>query len=136
MQSAPHEVTQNATSVEISCDSTPPTQYGHLDLREQASDRLLEGDREPPNVLLDNSDALSVSSGSTSRGRHINTRRLSHQTASSHSSSPGSRIEEYERKHAKHRKPKDGLVFQVVPGKDQNAAHSIEAFPNGKVISM
>jgi hypothetical protein len=137
MQSAPTETSQNATSVESSHDNPSPSQHGLLAHSQPVSDRL-SGDREPQHpVPPDTSDTVSVSSGSTatSRGRDRLTRRLSERTESSNaSSSPGSRIDEYERKHARRSKKKDGLVFQVVPLKSNgDGGVAIEEFPNGMV---
>jgi hypothetical protein len=137
MQSAPTDISQNATSVESSHDNTSPSQHGLPLHSHLASDRL-SGDREPHHsVPPDTSDTVSISSRSTttSRGRDRLTRRLSERTESSNaSSSPGSRIDEYERKHARRSKKKDGLVFQVVPVKsNSDGGVAIEEFPNGIV---
>ena len=132
MQSAPNEILQNATTVEPFHDPSTSLQHGLPESDIQASGRLSEGDRVPQAVPPDNSDASSVSSGGTSRGRQLRSGRLnSDATSSSHSSSPGSRIDEYERKHAKPRKRKDGMIFQVVQNKDKSSDVHIEEFPNG-----
>lgn len=136
MQPAPTEISQNATSVELSHNPHPSPQHGLQEHRQPASDRLLQGDREPHHVPPDTTDALSVSSGGTSRGRESIPRRLSSRTDSSHSSSPGSRIDEYERKHAKPRKRKDGMIFQVVQSKDNAGNVLIEEFPNGMRLPL
>lgn len=134
MQSAPPESSYNATSVEISPSHTPSSNHGLQDRPDLASGRPSAGDRELPEPVLlpDDSDALSVSSGSTSRGRRSDVRGLKGRDDSSHSSSPGSRIDEYERMHAKRSRRKDGMVFQVVQNsKDKENGIAIEEFPNG-----
>lgn len=131
MQPAPKEASQNANTVELSQDQPPHLHHGLQDLDEPASGHLSAGARELRSAPPTDSDALSVSSTSTSRGRQVDTSRLSARGDSSHSSSPGSRIDDYERKHAKPRKRSDGMIFQVVPSKDRDSNVAIEEFPNG-----
>jgi hypothetical protein len=78
-------------------------------------------------------DALSVSSGGSGRGRKTNIRRLNSHDRSSQGGSPGSRIDEYERSHLPSSKKGDGVFFQVVPSINGARRHiSVEQFPNGK----
>jgi hypothetical protein len=133
MQSAPHEAPQTATSLGTSQDPTSPPQHGLPDRDEPASGHLPAGAGELRSTTAADSDALSIASSTTSRGRRLDERRLSDRDDSSHSSSPGSRIDDYERKHAKPRKRSDGMIFQVVPNKDKGKEGNvgIEEFPNG-----
>lgn len=131
MQPAPTEASQNATSVEITLASPSTSNHGLQEHLQPASGSFSSSAREPQAVPSDDNDALSVSSGDTSRGRQPNNRRLKSGQGSSPSTSPGSRIDDYERKHAKPRKRKDGMIFQVVPGKDKPGSGTIEEFPNG-----
>ncbi|ETN41609.1 uncharacterized protein HMPREF1541_03545 [Cyphellophora europaea CBS 101466] len=78
----------------------------------------------------DDCDALSVSSGGTSRGRQRDLRRLSSRDDSSYSSSPGSRIDEYERRHTKPKKRTGDMIFEIVPSKHNQNGVAIEEFPN------
>jgi hypothetical protein len=134
MQPAPNEASQTATSVESSHRQPSPSNHGLQEHPDPASGRLSAGGRASSDPALppDDSDALSVSSGGTSRGRRLDLQRLSSRDDSSHSSSPGSRIDEYERKHAKPRRRNDGMIFQVVPGTNASSSIAIEDFPNGK----
>ncbi|KIW12840.1 hypothetical protein PV08_08027 [Exophiala spinifera] len=81
--------------------------------------------------ISDDIDSVSLSSGDTQRGRPFDAGRISSRNDSSDSSSPGSRIDEYEKAQASHRKPTRGLIFQVIPSpKDKTQSVSIESFPN------
>ena len=135
MQSAPTEASQTATSVDSSQDPSTSSHHGLQDPEQQASDGLSRQEtvRAPHEPAPDDADALSVSSGGTSRGRQLDARRISNRTDSSQESSPGSRIDEYERAHTKVYKQSHGMMFQVVPTKDgQIAGVSVEEFPNGE----
>lgn len=133
MQSAPSETSQNATSVDQPQVSSPSSQYGLPDILHVASNGFLrENSPRVPESAIEDTDAASVSSGDTQRGRSTNSRRINSRDNSSQEGSPGSRIDEYEKAHAQPRKPSDGMVFQIVPsakGKIDNV--SIETFPNG-----
>jgi hypothetical protein len=131
MQPAPNEASKTANTVGSSQDQSPDPHHGLQDVDEPASGHLSAGAGELRSTQPTDSDALSVSSTSTSRGRQLDTRRLSGRGDSSHSSSPGSRIDDYERKHAKPRKRSDGMIFQVVPSKGKENGVAIEEFPNG-----
>ena len=135
MQSAPTEASQTATSVESS-NNVSPIHHGQPDLQHQASDSLPREDvGELPVDRPDDTDALSVSSGDTSRGRRSNTGRISSSRhGSSQESSPGSRIDEYERANATIRRPSNGMIFQVIRNSgDSNV--SIQEFPNGTLLA-
>ena len=133
MQSAPPEASQNATSVDQPQTPSPPLHHGLSDTVQQASDDLLpESGHRVPSSVLEDSDAVSVGSGSTQRGRSANTRRLSSRDSSSQEGSPGSRIEEYERSHTQTRKHSDGMIFQIIPSaKGKVDSVSVESLPNG-----
>ena len=131
MQSAPTEASQTATSVDQSSSSPAFTQHGLPDIPLQASDTLFREDVRVPRVdRLDDNDAASVSSGGTSRGRQSHARRISSRHTSSQESSPGSRIDEYERAYATICKPSDGMIFHVIPNSTTSNV-SIQEFPNG-----
>jgi hypothetical protein len=135
MQPAPTEASQNVTSVQSPATPSSSSQHGLLLTQQQASDGdpLLGSLREPSAVFEDNSDALSVSSGGTRRGRATNAGRLNSRDNSSQESSPGSRIDEYERANPRYRKPSDEMIFQIIPSdKNKHANVTVEAFPNGK----
>lgn len=133
MQSAPSEVSQNATSVETFDNQSSSSEHGISILPDLASGRLPGGGGREPLLSPDDTDSASVSSGSTRRGRRSNTRRVSDRGRSSQESSPGSRIEEYEKLHQYGRKKSPPLAFQVVAsGKDKTKGISIDKFPNGK----
>lgn len=133
MQSAPSETFQNATSVDQSQVSSPPSQYGLPDILHVASSGFLrENSPRVPDSVIEDTDAASVSSRGTQRGRSTNSRRISSRDNSSQEGSPGSRIDEYEKAHAQPRKLSDGMVFQIVPSaKGKIDTVSIETFPNG-----
>lgn len=133
MQSAPSESSQNATSVDQPQFPSPPSQYGLPDILHDASGGFLRADspRRSESVLED-TDAASVSSSGTQRGRSSNAGLRSSRDNSSQEGSPGSRIDEYEKAHAQPRKLSDGMIFQIVPSaKGKIDTVSIETFPNG-----
>lgn len=133
MQSAPSEVSQNATLVDQPQVSSPPSQYGLPDTLHTASGGFLrENGPWVPDSVVDDTDTASVSSGGTQRGRSTNAGRIRSRDAASQDGSPGSRIDEYEKAHAQPRKRSDGMVFQIVPSaKGKIDTVSIETFPNG-----
>ena len=133
MQSAPIENSPNATSVETSQDSHHSDHHGLPDPHQSASGSLpLQGGVGEPSHTAVDTDAASVSSAGTSRGRRPDAGRINNRKDSSQESSPGSRIDEYERANARIRKPSDGMVFQVVPNQNGRASNvSIQEFPNG-----
>jgi hypothetical protein len=135
MQPASTEASQNATSVES--PATPPSTshhgLSHTQLQASDGNPSLGNLREPSAVFEDTSDALSVSSGGTRRGRATNAGRLNSRDNSSQEGSPGSRIEEYERASLRYRKPSDEMMFQLIPSdKNKPANVTVEDFPNGE----
>ncbi|RMZ90485.1 hypothetical protein DV736_g2265, partial [Chaetothyriales sp. CBS 134916] len=132
MQPVPTEAFPIATSVEAYQDRLPIRQHGIAEHHEPGpgSLRLNEGPREPGESTSD-TDAVSVSSSSAPRGRQADAGRISHRKESSQASSPGSRIDEYEKAHGSVWKRSDGMIFQVVPNaKGTSSRVSIEDFPN------
>lgn len=124
MQPAPTEAFQNATSVETTQDSTTSSQHGLPDFQQPAP-------RSPPHEAV-GEPGNDAADPETTRGRQPNAGRINLRNDSSQESSPGSRIDEYERANAVIRRPSDGMVFQVIPnakGKPSNV--SIQEFPNG-----
>lgn len=134
MQPAPTEASQTATSVEPPQTLTTSIQHGQPDFQQRTPGRLPREDAWVSSVdRRDDTDVASVSSGGGSRGRQPNARRISSRHASSQESSPGSRVDEYERAHATVRKPSDGMVFQVLPS-SQSTNVPIQDFPNGMLL--
>jgi len=133
MQSAPSEISQNATLLDQPPVSSPSSQYGLQGTLHAASDDFLrENSPRVPGSAIDDTDTASVSSGGTQRGRSTNAGRIRSRDTSSQEGSPGSRIDEYEKAHAQPRKPSDGMIFQIVPSaKGKIDTVSIETFPNG-----
>lgn len=133
MQSARPEVSPNATLVDQPRNPSSSIQYGQPVNDRPASGGALHDSR--PGVSLavsDDLDSASVSSGDTQRGRPFNAGRINSRNDSSQSSSPGSRIDEYEKAQVSHRKRSKGLIFQVIPSpSDKTQIVSIESFPNG-----
>ena len=131
MQSAPTEGSQTSTSVNHPQGPSSSTHHGLPDSHLQASGNPLREDAgEPPTNRPNNSLRMSVPSDDTSRGRQAHAGRLSKRQDSSQESTPGSRIDEYEKAHANVRKLSDGMIFQVIPNaKSTNV--SIDEFPNG-----
>lgn len=139
MHPAPPEAFQNATSVDqLQLSSSPSTQHGLPNDDRRPSVGLLSASspRELP-PTLDDADNVSVSSSGTQRGRSANSRWISSRDGSSQESSPGSRIDEYERAHGQLRKRSDGMIFQIVPSaRDKLSRVSIESFPNGGIPKL
>ncbi|RMD43794.1 hypothetical protein DV735_g1364, partial [Chaetothyriales sp. CBS 134920] len=132
MQPEPPEVPPFTTSLGAYQDPFQTRQYGIAARHEPdpGSPRLGHGPREPGETTSD-SDALSVSSSNATRGRQADTRGLSNRNESSQASSPGSRIDEYERAHGVVRRRSDGMIFQVIPSAVGTPSRiSIEDFPN------
>ena len=133
MQPAPSEVSQTATSIESLPEPTRTFQHGLSPTDELASAGFSSAEVvRVSSTSADDADNASVTSTSTHRGRRFDTRRLSRSESSSQESSPGSRIDEYEKAHVTPRKPMDGMVFKIVPmaaGKQNRV--SVLDFPNG-----
>ena len=134
MQSAPSEASQNATSVEQSPNHAVTLQHGVSERSEPASGHLLSGDDRESHNVPDEGDTASVSSSSTHRGRRLDAGRLSSHSSSSQESSPGSRIDEYERSNQYGRRIKKPMAFKIVPsvGKEFGSI-SLDKFPNGQL---
>ena len=133
MQSAPSEVSQLASSLYQTQSSSPPSQHGFPRSGQQTSGgSLYETSPRESSLVIEDTDSASVSSSSTRRGRSSNIARISSRDTSSQDASPGSRIDDYERQHARYRKPSDGGTFQVVPSTNPGPYRvSINDFPNG-----
>lgn len=135
MQSAPSEVFRAATSVDnTSTNPSSFSQHGLSTTDEQSSDGSpFANVIGVPAAPIDDTDNASITSSSTRRGRRVDTGRIN-RTTSSEDSSPGSRIEAYEKADSTPRKLSDGMVFQIVPnasGTQNNI--SILDFPNGRM---
>jgi hypothetical protein len=131
MQSAPTEASQTATSVDPSSDSSTSNQYGLSDSHQQASGTVLLEHASVPSIeRSDDVEAASVTSRGSSRGRQPKSGRLGNRQDTSQDSSPGSRIDEYERAHTVTRIPSDGMIFQVISNSGTSRV-SIQDFPNG-----
>ena len=128
MQSAPPEASQTANSVNISQES-PNNQHGISENPETSHGR--SDPRHVEEAAVDLPDDASVASSATSRGRRSNLRRMSSGN-DSQESSPGSRIDAYERANAVQRRPSDSMVFQVIPSTG-NPGTSVLDMPNGEL---
>lgn len=129
MQSAPPEDSHTATSVANPQDPSD-NQHGL-----SANPNLVSDDRSEQRHVSESPDPpddASVASSATSRGRRSNLRRMSTRN-DSHETSPGSRVDAYERANAIPRRPSDGMVFQVIPSTGDSGT-SILDMPNGKAI--
>ncbi|KAK5079165.1 hypothetical protein LTR64_002415 [Lithohypha guttulata] len=117
MQSAPHQDPPNATSTNTH-PSYSTNQHG-LSTTDQFSDsRSQESAVREPTSIDDTPDDASVVSSATSRGRRANLHRVS-TGRDSQESSPGSRIDAYEKANTIPRRPSDGMIFQLVPSSGQ-----------------
>lgn len=131
MQFAPPEDSPNALGT-IAHDSSSNPQHGLQSVTGEPSDsfddnrlvREVSGSTEP-------SDDASVASSATSRGRQAIVGRMNARN-DSEESSPGSRIDAYEKAYATHRRPSDEMVFQVVPSSGPATGVSLPDMPNGK----
>lgn len=134
MQSAPSQTPPTATSLNQPQFPSPPSQYGLPDILHDASSGFLpENSPRVPESAVEDTDAASVSSSGTQRGRSTNTGLRGSRGNSSQEGSPGSRIDEYEKAIAQPRKLSDGMIFQIVPSaKGKIDTVSIETFPNGE----
>jgi len=130
MQSAPPEISQTATSVNHPQQSSSDNQHGLSANPDLAADG--RPDQRHVEEPLDLPDDASVASSATSRGRRSNLRRMSTGN-DSQESSPGSRIDAYERANAIPRRPSDSMVFQVIPSTG-NSRTSVLDMPNGTSI--
>lgn len=135
MQSEPIRASQTDTLADTQLSSTS-TQHGlRHELEESSASLLPREDDARISAVTEDPDEVSVSSEGSRRGRRIHPRRLS-SSESSQTSSPGHRIEEYERSHAHLRRPSERFTFQIVSSvKDGKNTASIQEFPNGTSIN-
>lgn len=138
MHPDPTEASHNATSVDNQ-DSEPSLHHGLSEHQQQVSDGISSQDavRAAPDPPSADEDFLPRSSRDTSRGRQYNAGRISNRGDSSQESSPGSRIDEYERASLKlkAKSPTEDMMFQVIPAaKGQAGNVLIEEFPNGMPV--
>ncbi|KAF7512186.1 hypothetical protein GJ744_002348 [Endocarpon pusillum] len=130
MQSQPIDTQPNETD-NLTLQSTPSAQHGLWNDFEPSSSPLPTGRADEDAVQqYKDVDALSHSSGGSSRGRKPNVRRLKSYDRSYHGFSPVNRVEEYERSHLPSNKD-DGISFQVISSVVGVKRHiSVEQFPN------
>ena len=138
MHPDPTEAFHNATSVDNQ-DSEPSLHHGLSEHQQQVSDGSSSQDavRAPLDPPSAGEDFLPRPSRNTSRGRQHNAGRISNRGDSSQESSPGSRIDEYERANLqlKAKPPTEDMMFQVIPAaKGQAGNVLIEEFPNGMPV--
>jgi hypothetical protein len=139
MQPELSRVTQNDSLVSAQ-NPTTPNQHGLSDEYDESSATLLgREDVARTSGASTESDATSVSSEGSRRGRDTHSGRLNSSSSSSSSSSsqrrsPVTRVEEYERQHTYSRRASDRITFQVIPSAAGSSSRvSIEEFPNGTV---
>jgi hypothetical protein len=135
MQPELSRVSQNDSLVSAQ-NLTTPNQHGLSDEHDESSATLLgREDVARTSGASTESDATSVSSEGSRRGRDTHSGRLnSSSSSSSQRSSPVTRVEEYERQHTYSRRVFDRITFQVVPSAAGSSSRvSIEEFPNGTV---
>jgi hypothetical protein len=138
MQSEPSKVSQNDSLASIQ-NPTTPNQHGLSDEHDESSATLLHReDVARTSGAPIESDAASVSSEGSRRGRDIYPGRLNSSSSSSSSSSqrssPVTRVEEYERQQTYSRGTSDRITFQVIPSPAGSRSRvSIEEFPNGTI---
>lgn len=132
MHIAPPEASQTAPSVQPLQDHTSASQHGLYPVHDQVSDgRPLERPEGEPSSAIDPSDDASVASSATSRGRRSDSRRMNNARQDSNESSPGSRVDAYERANAIPRRPSDGMIFQLVPSGRDSSDVTVLDLPNG-----
>lgn len=137
MQSEPYEALQTATSEERSQNTESSLHHGQQEHQHAASGSIPHQDAasEPSAHHADNTDTLSMSSGDTTRGRQRNIGRIDNRNDSSQETSPGSRIDEYEKAHSTIRRQSDEILFQVIASRKGGTINvSIEEFPNGEYV--
>lgn len=139
MQSAPPELSHTATLEQLTPVPSSTSQHGLQQLQEHASgtpSSSEESDRGSAD-LPDDTDAVSVESVDTHRGRSTDIGWMNSRDNSSQEGSPGSRIDEYERSYANMRKPSDEMLFQIIPSaKERKGAVSVQELPNGTCFIM
>lgn len=133
MHIAPPEPSQTASTVTPSQRQTQTSQHGlhsaHHHISDSRHDDRLVGEQQP---ALDLADDASVASSTTGRGRRAYAGRMSLERQDSNDSSPGGRIDAYERANAIPRRPSDGMVFQVVPSTNTSSDVTVLDLPNGR----
>jgi hypothetical protein len=138
MQPELSRVSQNDSLVSAQ-NLTTPNQHGLSDEQDESSATLLgREDVARTSGASTESDATSVSSEGSRRGRDTHSGRLNNSSSSSSSSSqrrsPVTRVEEYERQHTYSRRASDRITFQIIPSAAGSSSRvSIEEFPNGTV---
>jgi hypothetical protein len=137
MQPELSRVSQNDSLVSAQ-NLTTPNQHGLSDEHDESSATLLgREDVARTSGASTESDATSVSSEGSRRGRDTHSGRLNSSSSSSSSSqrrSPVTRVEEYERQHTYSRRASDRITFQIIPSAAGSSSRvSIEEFPNGTV---
>ena len=132
MQPAPTEASQTATSVDPPRHTDSTSQHGLSDPTVSASSHLPRGEGRGSQQSLEDVEISSVSSSSTRRGRRTATRRVSDRDSSSQESSPGSRIQAYEKSNYYGRKKPQVVGFQIVSSSKPNKSLvAVDRFPNG-----
>jgi hypothetical protein len=133
MQSEHPKVSQNDLSTNTQNSSTSNQHGLSLEHAESSAALLSREDAGEPPSLAFESDATSVSSEGSRRGRDTNSGRLSSKSSRSpQRGSPANRVEEYERQQIYSRRTSDRILFQVVPSiRGTGTGTSIEEFPNG-----
>ena len=134
MQSAHPEISQNATSVDLSHSTDTLRQHGLPTNNQQTSDHFgSSGNVADVVTILDDGDTVSVTSSATSRGRRANDHWMNSRDGSSQERSPGSRIEAYEQANVIPRKPSHEMLFQIIPSTSKAQPRvSVVDLPNGQ----
>jgi hypothetical protein len=137
MQPEPPIVSQNDSSANTQNSSTSDQHGLSHDYEESSATPLSREDVGRTSAIAVESDATSVSSEGSRRGRDACSRRLnscsSNSSSSSQRGSPVNRVEEYERQQTYSRRTSDRITFQVVPStRGSEKGVSIEEFPNGR----
>ena len=132
MQFAPPEDFPNALQRSTSQNTPLTEQHGLFASSDDTSDS--RHDLRLVRELSSNTDVAdtaSVASSATSRGRRPDSRRMN-DGRDSQESSPGSRIDAYEKAFIVPRRPSDGVVFQVIPSSGSpGTGVSLNDLPNG-----
>jgi hypothetical protein len=133
MQSRSTKAQPNDSVDHQSPSSSPSTQHGfHHGSEVGPSPSLHRQPGESSPLSGGDNDTLSISSGSSSRGRtpYIGLRQLKNSDSSSQGGSSGSRVDLHEKSHNK--KP-DGVSFKIIPsGRPIEHRVSVNQFPNGE----
>lgn len=127
MQSGSHDNSNTPLTDNIS-EITSTNHHGLSTISSTSPDGPLD-ERLYSESAADDADNLSVTSAATGRGRRLNLRRMS-SGQDSQESSPGSRIDAYERANAVSRRLSGGMVFQLIPSTNADGT-SVMDMPNG-----